>query len=47
MIVKYFETWDDAQKYINKNGLSVVDSGLNDDWNKGKYYVTVWGTRKD
>ena len=47
MTVKYFETWDDAQKFIDKNSLSVVDFGLNDDWNKGKYYVTVWGTRKD
>lgn len=46
MTVRYFETWDDAQKYIDKNGLSVVDFGMNDD-DKGKYYVTVWGTRKD
>lgn len=47
MTVKYFETWNEAQAFIKKNGLSVVDSGLNEDWNKGKYYVTVCGTRKD
>lgn len=47
MTVRYFETWDDAQKYIDKNGLSVVDFGLSDDWNKEKYYVTVWVSRKD
>ena len=47
MTVKYFKPWDDAQKFIDKNGLSVADFGLNEDRNKGKYYVTVWGTRKD
>lgn len=46
MTVKYFKTWDDAQKFIDKNGLSVADFGMNDD-DKGKYYVIVWGTRKD
>lgn len=47
MIVKYFETWDNAKKYIDKNGLSVVDFGMSDNRSKGKYYVTVWGMRKD
>lgn len=47
MTVKYFETWEEIHECIEKNGLSVVDFGTNEDWTKGKYYVTLWGTRKD
>lgn len=47
MTVKYFNTWEDMRGFIVKNDFTVADFGLNDDWEIGKYYVTVWGSRKD
>ncbi len=41
MKVKHFATWNEAEIFMKS--VIVIDYGLSDNWDQGKYYVTYRG----